>query len=224
MIKIKLQQKILIFIFFIILIIVCGLSCLVFPFLLIIRFMFLWIIVFFVIWVWKNKSASVSELIIAADYIDIIYKKIFREVKKIRILKNEIEVFELVATIDKKNIIIENSIYSNTIVTIKLKNKKQIQFMVDSTMSLRGCSYQFILDLIKSSREIPNFKYEVCGNDSFAKKDIENYRIYGKHLSAVDQMNHDFNKMPNHVKGFIIFSIIICLWIVFLYWLYIYVL
>ena len=183
MIKIKLQQKILIFIFFIILIIVCGLSCLVFPFLLIIRFMFLWIIVFFVIWVWKNKSASVSELIIAADYIDIIYKKIFREVKKIRILKNEIEVFELVATIDKKNIIIENFIYSNTIVTIKLKNKKTIQFVQNSLIRLWGSPYQFVIDLIKNSNEIPNFKYKIKGNYILAKKDIEKYDINCRKIS-----------------------------------------
>ena len=185
---------------------------------------FLFVFIYFIISAIANKSEYVSSIVISYDYIEIIYKKGIIGTRKEIVLKNDIELFYAVSTINKSGTNMFSYAVCNTVVTIDLKDKKQIQFMVDSTMSLRGCSYQFILDLIKSSREITNFKYEVCGNDSFAKKDIENYRIYGKHLSAVDQMNHDFNKMPNHVKGFIIFSIIICLWIVFLYWLYIYVL
>lgn len=185
---------------------------------------FLIIFVFFIIFSIINNSEYVSDIIIADDYIEIIYKQGLIEIKKEIVFKNDIELFEAILSIDEKITRRHYYLISKTAVTINLKDKKQIQFVVDSSNGFfNSGSYQFILDLMRNSREIPNFKYDVCGNYYLARKDIENYRIYGKLLSSSEKMEYYYNRMPNHLKGFLVFSIIICLWVIFLYWLYLYV-
>ena len=119
-----------------------------------------------------NSSEYVSEIRISHSHIEIIYKKGLIESKREIIFKNDIVSFESIATINKNIISRRNEIKSNTLIKINLTDKKCIKFLVDSTNRLYGCPYQFILDLIKFSREIPNFKYEILGNYYFAKKDI----------------------------------------------------
>ncbi len=185
---------------------------------------FIIIFVFFIIFSIINNSEYVSDIIISNDYIEIIYKKGLIEIKKEIVFKNDIELFEVILTIDEKITRRHYYLISKTAVTINLKDNKQIQFVVDSSNSIISCgSYQFLIDLIRNSREIPNFKYDVCGNYYLARKDIENYRIYGKLLSSSEKMKYHCDRMPNYLKGFLIFSLIVCLWVIFLYWLYLYV-
>ena len=155
----------------------------------------------------KNKTEYVSDIIISADYIELIYKKKQKETKRTRILKEDIEVFEAIVNINKINSGKTSYVYCNSIVTIKLKNKNQIQFLQDSSNKLWGSPYKFILDLIKNSIEIPNFKYQIEGNYEFAKKDIENYSIYKKRLPFSEQLKYEYKSQPKIIK--IIYLILI---------------
>lgn len=154
-----------------------------------------------------NSSEYVSEIRISHSHIEIIYKKGLIESKREIIFKNDIVSFESIATINKNIISRRNEIKSNTLIKINLTDKKCIKFLVDSTNRLYGCPYQFILDLIKFSREIPNFKYEILGNYYFAKKDIENYIQYGRGLNTKEQLLYAYNSQPPYVIFFFIFFI-----------------
>lgn len=164
----------------------------------------LWILAFvlvpFIFCSIGNKSEYVSDMIISSEYIELVYKQKQKEIRRTRLSRNDIELFEVIANIDKRSSGRTCYIQSNTIVTIELKDKNQIQFSQDSSYILCGSPYKFILDLIKNSREIPNFKYEINGNYEFAKKDIEHYRIYKKRLSYIEQLKHDYKNQPKFIK------------------------
>lgn len=168
---------------------------------------FLFVIVPFIFTSIKNKTEYVSDIIISADYIELIYKEKQKETKRTRILKDDIEVFEAIVTINKVNSGKTSYIYCNSVVTIELKNRCQIQFLQNSSNQLWGSPYKFILDLIKNSIEIPNFKYQINGNYEFAKKDIENYSIYKKQLPFSEQLKYDYKSQPKIIK--IIYLILI---------------
>ena len=108
---------------------------------------FLFVIVPFIFTSIKNKTEYVSDIIISADYIELIYKEKQKETKRTRILKDDIEVFEAIVTINKVNSGKTSYIYCNSVVTIELKNRCQIQFLQNSSNQLWGSPYKFILDL-----------------------------------------------------------------------------
>ena len=171
-------------------------------------YIILFLLIFSIILILIENTSYISEMIISSNYIEIIYKQGLKEEKRIVIEKADIESFEAISSIDKYRIRKGSIIKSNTLVEIKLKDKKCIKFFVDSKNRLYGCPYQFILDLIKFSREIPNFKYEILGNYYFAKKDIENYIQYGRGLNIKEQLLYEYNSQPPYVIFFFIFFIL----------------
>ena len=171
------------------------------------------IFIFFLIFSALNNAEYVSDLIVFPDHIEIIYKRGIIESKRTIILKEEIESFKAVATINNKidsKWNVEYYINTNITTTIELRNKSQIQF------TLLDGQYQFILDLIRVSREIPNFEYEIKGNDLLAKKNIENYIQYGRELNTYEKILYSYNAPASFCAYFIIFLLIIIFIILFI--------
>ncbi|MBR2069522.1 MAG: hypothetical protein IJ877_07160 [Candidatus Gastranaerophilales bacterium] len=144
-----------------------------------------------------SKDIYVSDILLFDDYLELIYKKNNKEAFKRKIFKNEIKEYSLVSDISIQKYGSKSQVcvcITNNKIT--LNNGECIFFNHNSFTKLFGCPYQFLLDMLKVSKEIPNFKYRLKGDNEFAKKDVEHFIINGKRMSASAQFKYSMKKIP----------------------------
>ncbi|MBQ8475809.1 hypothetical protein IJ531_01990, partial [bacterium] len=120
-----------------------------------------------------SKEKYLSEIIVEDNYIELVYKIQSKVVIRRKIYKNEIKSFSVSADISTQRY------GKNTVCVcvshniIKLNNNESILFSQNSIVQLFGCPYQYILDVIKESANIPNFSYKIKGDNELARADID---------------------------------------------------
>ena len=156
-----------------------------------------------------SKEKYLSEIIVEDNYIELVYKIQSKVVIRRKIYKNEIKSFSVSADISTQRY------GKNTVCVcvshniIKLNNNESILFSQNSIVQLFGCPYQYILDVIKESANIPNFSYKIKGDNELARADIDYFVRYSKRMPAWLQFNYSLKKMPKVSKYILLFCLIL---------------
>jgi len=130
-----------------------------------------------------KKGQYVSDLVVADSFIRIIYKE-KGKITEIKTIENsDIKLFNVDVHINVINIGRRKSAEVTNYVTIKLRSGETMSFdAVPSATEFSMCAYKFILELLKVSENIPNFKYKVYTDEEVFKEDIQYFAKYGKRL------------------------------------------
>lgn len=130
-----------------------------------------------------KKGPYISDLIIYDDSIALVYKNGNKKLYTRKILKSNIKEFNYRLCASNER----NGRYSwchcLSEVKILLNDSKTFEFSVDSNGQLFGCAYQFALDVLKESKQIPNFKFRFRGGNDYVKREIEYFVKHGKKKS-----------------------------------------
>ncbi|MBR1908742.1 hypothetical protein IJ818_07380 [bacterium] len=153
-----------------------------------------------------KKGQYVSDLIVADSFIQLVYKE-----------KGKITEIETINTSDIKSFNVNvhiSVIYAGrrksadvtNFVDIRLKSGEVISFeAVPSALNFSFCAYNFILDLIKVSENIPNFTYKINTDEQAFKYDIQYFAQHGKRMPLHKQKGG---------KALIVIYSFLLLWIV----------
>lgn len=156
----------------------------------------------------NNRSVYVSDLLISEEYIELFYKIANKEVNNIRIWKKEIVSFNVSVKVSSSRKGIYPYIKSNIDVTISLVDGENVEFSILDNQVVLGCTYQFILDLLKYRTDIPNFSYNVTGTEEYAIEDIKYYDKYGCRLPFSKVYGINIQKSNGFVKFLFLLMII----------------
>jgi len=130
-----------------------------------------------------KKGQYVSDLVITDSYLQLIYKE-KGKITEVRTLESfDIKSFKVDVHINTVQLGRRRSIEVTNYVTIKLKSGETISFeATPSALEFSMCAYKFILELIKVSNNIPNFKYKINTDEESFKEDIEYFAQHGKRM------------------------------------------
>ena len=147
-----------------------------------------------------SKETYLSELLVFDDYIELVYKKQNKIVTTKKIFKSEIQKFSLNAGLVTQRVGKGTICICTSSTSIKLKNDKDVCFNQNSTAQLFGCPYQYILDVLSVSKDIPNFNLNLHGDNEYARADIDYYRRFGRKMPFMVGFKYSMKKTPMFVK------------------------
>jgi len=147
-----------------------------------------------------NNEIYPSEFIFYDDYFEIIYKKKNKEAYRRKIYNNDIEKFDLNANIEFSNTGKSRFTICTSNALIKLKNNEEVIINQDSTDKFFGSPYQYIFDLLSVSSQIPNFHYQITGNNDFAKAEIDYFIRFSKRMPFFIRLKISMDNTPISAK------------------------
>jgi len=125
------------------------------------------VIIYSIYLIFGLAKEYLSEIIVFDDYLELIYRKFNIITSRKKILKNEIEAFELhiKCNASQKRYL---KVHTCSRTVIQLNNDETISFSVDEYTDLSRSPYQYILDITALSNQIPNFHYDIVSvNEEF---------------------------------------------------------
>lgn len=147
-----------------------------------------------------NKDDYVSDIEITNKDLTLIYKEKKKTVGKQVIPLKDIKKFHVKLDSNIQKVGSKSSIITSFIfVTIETSNGT-ITFSKDSNCELSFLTYKLMLDLLKVSYFIPNFSYEVKGNATDVKDDVEYFAIHGKRIPFVKKSKKQWARMKKGQK------------------------
>ena len=155
----------------------------------------------------QDDSEYVSDLLLDDKALTIIYTQ--KNLKRSKIIPIE-NISSVQAKLNANYVKTGKSttLFCETTVTIKTKDKNDIVFSENPTASISFCNYSFMLRLLSIAKYLPYFTFKVNGNADDVKQDLKYYSIYGKRLSFFKRQYIIFKKYP------IGYRILICLFFI----------
>lgn len=156
-----------------------------------------------------KKGQYVSDLIVTDSYLQLIYKEKGKITEVKTIESFDIKSFKVDVHIHVVQLGRRRSAEVTNYVTIKLKSGETISFEASpSALEFSMCAYKFILELIKVSNNIPNFKYQIYTDEQSFKEDIEYFAQHGKRMPLHKTPGGKFLLV---IYGALVIWIVLCL-------------
>ncbi len=168
-----------------------------------------------------SKHEYVSELLISNNTLEIIYKVKNKVSRKEEIALDNIKGFKIFAVLN--NIQSGRTKVLNAQITtkIRLTNDKVIMFDNTNDTKLIGCPYQYILDILKVSSQIPNFSLKLTGNSEFDLANVNYFKLFGKKLPFIHCIKYQLKATPKSIRITLCISLILFLsYLCFLVYIY----
>lgn len=163
------------------------------------------------------KSPYVSDILVYDKVLELIYKIKGRTVSKTRIKKSDITKFSAEIKISESS---DRLTDCNIKVAISLQNKNPIFFPIKTNqLSLDGWKvHQKAINLVKNSKYLPNFSYEVIGSE-YAAKELKKYANTGKGFTFAEQFTEGYktSSTAGKVRSIVGIAVIISVIAMFLY-------
>lgn len=163
------------------------------------------------------KSPYVSDILVYDKFLELIYKVKGRTVSKTRIKKSDITKFSAEIKISESS---DKLTDCNVKVTISLQNKNPIFFPIKANqLSLDGWKvHQNAINLVKNSKYLPNFSYEVIGSE-YAAKELKKCANTGKGFTCAEQFTEGYktSSTAGKVRSIVGIAVIISVIAMFLY-------
>lgn len=163
------------------------------------------------------KSPYISDILVYDKFLELIYKVKGRTVSKTRIKKSDITKFSAEIKISESS---DRLTDCNIKVTISLQNKNPIFFPIKTNqLSLDGWKvHQKAINLVKNSKYLPNFSYEVTGSE-YAAKELKKYANTGKGFTCAEQFTEGYktSSTAGKVRAIVGIAVIIGVIAMFLY-------
>ena len=163
------------------------------------------------------KSPYVSDILVYDKFLELIYKVKGCTVSKTRIKKSDITKFSAEIKISESS---DRLTDCNIKVTISLQNKNPIFFPIKTNqLSLDGWKvHQKAINLVKNSKYLPNFSYEVTGSE-YAAKELKKYANTGKGFTCAEQFTEGYktSSTAGKVRAIVGIAVIIGVIAMFLY-------
>ncbi len=130
-----------------------------------------------------KKGQYVSDLIVTDSYLQLLYKE-KGKITEIKTIESfDIKSFKVDVHINVVQLCRRRSANVTNYVTIKLKSGDTISFEASpSALEFSMCAYKFILELLKVSHYLPNFKYKVHTEEKSFEEDIKYFAQHGKRI------------------------------------------
>ena len=147
------------------------------------------IIIPLVLYDFVKKDKYLSEILIYDDFIQLVYKCRNVVVNTKNIKKQNIKNFHVDCHIPE---LYDRTYYAITNITIEVQESEPIVYNFStnqsSLMGLFDSNWQTIINLVKEHDKIPNFSYNLTGNCSYAKAQIEQYYKTQKNFNIKDNI------------------------------------
>ncbi len=165
----------------------------------------------------KSPSPYVSDILVYDKFLELIYKVKGRTVSKTRIKKSDITKFSAEIKISESS---DKLTDCNIKVTISLQNKNPIFFPIKTNQLSLDCwkVHQRAINLVKNSKYLPNFSYEVIGSE-YAAKELKKYANTGKGFTCAEQFTEGYktSSTAGKVRSIVGIAVIISVIAMFLY-------
>lgn len=140
-----------------------------------------------------KKGQYVSDLVVTDSFIQLIYKE-RGKITEIRTIEScDIKSIKVDVHINVVQLGRRRSAQVTNYVTIKLKSGDTISFEASpSALEFSFCAYKFILELLKVSHYLPNFKYKVHTEEKSFEEDIRYFAQHGKRMPLTKRKGGKF--------------------------------